>query len=148
MDMDGNVLYHKMVEEVQFLELMLDSQNGNLTRPPPKRMHSAPVLDVMLDSDFGDENILKSCPAFVSQDCTIKEASEGSLKDLKDDKDGHMVADSPAIPDIRRQGFIAPSPPIDSVKNDLISDNVLYNKVVFGFITDFLQSKKSCIYVW
>ena len=99
--MDGNVMYHKMVEEVQFLELMLDSQHGTLTRAAPQRTYSAPANQFLIESDYGDENILKSCPANVEQTQIIGDASEDSMDCLESMVNDTVVADSPAIPDLK-----------------------------------------------
>ena len=99
--MDGNVMFHKMVEEVQFLELMLDSQNGTLSRAAPKRTYSAPANQLMIEADFEDENILKSCPASVEKSLVMGEASDESVNFLKIVDQEDLIADSPAIPDQR-----------------------------------------------
>lgn len=101
--MDSNVLYRKMVEEVQFLELMLDSENRNLTRPPPKRANSTPAAQLIIESDIdGDETILKSCPAPVTNHQSINETSREVDINPKFTGQKNIVSDSPAIPDLPR----------------------------------------------
>ena len=99
--MDGNVMYHKMVEEVQFLELMLDSQHGTLSRAAPQRTYSAPANQFLIESDYGDDNILKSCPANVEKAQIIGDASEDSVDCLEIMEKDIVIADSPAVPDLK-----------------------------------------------
>ena len=94
--MDGNVVYHNLVEEVQFLELMLDAQHTPLSRSAPKRTFSAPADQLFVDPDVGDLNALKSCPANVEQ--AVENPLKGHVNGIAIVRKDDVAADSPAIP--------------------------------------------------
>ena len=73
----GEDEYQKMVEQMQFLELMFDSQQQEtLSRPPPVRANSEPVIQALLDFDHANGTFLKSFPAYKQESTTEKDFTE------------------------------------------------------------------------
>lgn len=96
-------MLNEMLEDVQLLELSLDSQNGNTTRPPPKRAFSAPINHTLVGSNIEDENDLKSCPDVVPKCTTVDNVFEGiMIADRTVEEKDDVISDSPAIPSLRR----------------------------------------------
>ena len=97
--MDGSDKYEKMVADVQFLELMLDAQHiterKDLTRHPPIRTKSEPVLDLPSLLDDSSSTSLRSFPT-----CGLERNALMKLVELtpteSDDKDDMVFSDCPA----------------------------------------------------
>ena len=103
--MDGSDKYEQMVADVQFLELMLDAQHiterRDLTRHPPIRTKSEPVLEVQSLLDDSSSTSLRSFPTCGLGKNALMKLFESTPTE-SDDKDDMVFSDSPAKPFVSR----------------------------------------------